>query len=298
MTAMAWRRALVAATVATMGVGAIILPAGAVEAPAALGWWWAGRPSGMFPALYSPEVPESGLYVAGGVAGPSGISAVRYELDPDTNPDTLTLTIADVTGTIAIDACPAADGWEPAENGGWDQRPAPDCDAATITGAVDEDETQVSFTLSSLRADDGVIDVVLVPGVDSESQDRAGFEVTFEAPDANALAVTDTGSSSTPPAAETAPAAPTVATTPPAPGSFAAPAAPAPDTPVEGGTPAESEIAIDAPPRASGPRLTTGLVDSEGFAYPAVLAMPLVLLVAASYVGWALTRPLAVIAPR
>src|SRR5688572_15513867 len=103
----ALRRALAAAVAAAVGGSFLALPA-AAEKPDALGWWWVGRPSAMLPAVFSPtpEPPDGGLYVAGGPGGPTGVAALRFEIDPDARDAMLTLTIDDVDGTPIINACP------------------------------------------------------------------------------------------------------------------------------------------------------------------------------------------------
>lgn len=306
MTSIAvWRRALVAGAV-TIGMGAGAAPA-AAEEPASVGWWWAGRPSATVPALFSPvpTPPEGGLYVAGGPSGPLGISALRFEVGPDTRAATLTLTIADVQGTPAISACAATGPWEPADNGGWDQRAEPDCEAASVTGTVDADETEVSFALFAFQDDTRVIDVVLVPSTDPETDRPASFSVAFEAPGDDALAVTE-------PDANTDNATDTDTSTDTESPDPAIDAAPTPRPPAAAGpitrrgqsnqpqlappdrasTPGQSEPPVED---FAAPTPLAGGIDAvEGFAYPAVLALPLLLLTAGSYLGWALTRPVVV----
>jgi len=288
-----WRRALLTLAAATVGVGAAAVPASAQE-PAALGWWWVGRPTAMFPAMFAPAPapPEGGLYVAGGVGGPSGMSALRFEADPASIATTLTLTIAEASGTPVINACPPAEPWEPAENGGWDQRPEPDCETASVTGALNGDKTEVSFSLFSLQGDSGVIDVVLSPGEDPETESPANFSVTFEAPAADAVAVTEPADTGISGAAEPAAAAPPTAAAPST-ESFSAPGAPPPPL-TETAAPPEPQPSAQSSAAAGQPTLSSGSGATEGFAYPAVLALPLVLLMAGSYLGWSLTRPVAI----
>lgn len=292
-----WRRLLGAAGIVALGFVLAAPPATAVE-PTAVGWWWAGRPSGTLPGLLSPapDPPKGGLYVAGGPSGPTGISALRFQTDPDATAVTLTLRIAETQGIPAIDACVAAAGWEPAENGSWDQRPEDTCDTNTVTGSLDPDGTELSFAVSSLE-ENGVIDIVLVPGDDPATDSPAIFSVAFEPPGDDALTVTEpiaTGTSSPDTAAtETAPPArraeptPTPTPTPALPLTRPVPPAPAATATNESET-TRTDVASSQPTTAS------GFIDSDDFAYPAVLFLPLALLVASSYVGWALTRSVTV----
>jgi hypothetical protein len=276
------RRLTCAALLATgMGLAAAS-PAAAAE-PTELGWWWLGRPAAVMPALFAPvtEVPDGGLYVAVGSGGPTAISALRYAIDADAT--TLTLVIASVTGTVAIDACPAATPWVPAENGGWDQRPQPDCGALSVSGTVDEAKRRVTFPVSSFQRS-GILEVVLVPGASPDGGDPAAFEVAFEPPDADSLETTTADAESTDvasgPIGPTAPDAPgfspSLDFTTPTPAATTAPAAPA--------------SGVRPVPRTA---LTAGFLDDGRFDYPALLGLPLILLCAASYLGWAFTQPIA-----
>jgi hypothetical protein len=295
-----WRRALGLVVAATGGVALGITPA-AAEEPTGLGWWWAGRPTATLPALFSPvpSVPDGGLYVAGDPTRPSGISALRFQLDPDATAATLTLTIAETVGTPLIDACVAAEGWEPAENGGWDQRPEPDCEAGSVTGTVNDDETEVHLAMFEFQSHDGVLDVVLVPGVDPETERPASFSVAFEPPDAQALGViAPTGTDTAGAPSESPPTAPAPAASP-TPGPSASPSSVAPATPPVSPTgvqaPTESDNSGSSSAAASLPSIVpTGFPGTDDFAYPAVLGLPLVLLAGGSYLGWTLTRPVVV----
>lgn len=288
MTAiLGWRRALVAVIAAAASAVLLAVPA-AAEEPVALGWWWIGRPTAMLPAVFAPtpQPPEGGLYVAGGPAGPAGVAALRFQLDPEATGARLTLNIAQADGTPVIDACAPAATWQPAENGGWDQRPEPDCAAGSVTGRVNADTTEVSFSLSFLRGTDGVIDIVLVPGTDAEAQSPAGFAVAFTPPSASALVATK----------PTAADAGTVGSTPEP--DFAPPLIPSPlILPGLAAVPSAEEFGEfpDTAPATQRPAFATGAVESEeGFIYAAVLMLPLVLLLSASYLGWTLTRPIVV----
>lgn len=287
-------RALGVAAVAIIGMSVGVAPAFAAE-PAAVGWWWAGRASAMIPVLLSPlpPVPEGGLYVAGDATGPTGISALRVELTPTASVDSLTLTIAETAGTPIVVACVAAEAWEPVENGVWDQRPDADCEVS-IAGTVNTDETEVTFPLVQLPDPSGDLDLVLVPGVDPETEHPATFSVSFEPPGEDALAVTapvgdDTHVNTGPDPSADAPV-PSDPWNPPAsppPLTYASPSRAAPKLEA----PAESEQAAPRPQPAA---LASSFPGTDGFAYPAVLGLPLALLAGGSYFAWALTRPVVI----
>lgn len=179
-------RALFAAVAALAMVLQPASPAAAAEVPE-VGWWWAGRPSPTFPATVAPApaVPDGGLYVGSGPGGDTGIAALRVPWPAGTENPVLNLVVADAIGTPAVDACPAGSDWEPVEGGSWDQRPSPDCEGTWATGTASEDGTEISFDLSSFRADDGVLDVIVVPTSDPTAPAAPTFSVAFEAPTAD-----------------------------------------------------------------------------------------------------------------
>lgn len=292
------RRRLQAIAAAVAVVAMMMLgPPAHAEAPSAVGWWWAGRPTETTPVIISPvpPVPESGLYVAGGANQSIGISALRFESQPEATSATVTLTIAHTTGIPAITACLAAEDWEPTENGAWDQRPEPDCESTSITGTLSADESKVSFEGLPLQEQD-VVDVVLVPGLDPDSGQPANFSTSFEEVDADTIVFTRP--SGGPPSAAATQPSQIVTTThadPPAPDELVPHGSTTPLPPLEPVDQHNAGHTADeiANPAAPVP-LAAGSVEAARFAYPAVLALPLVLLLVGSYLGWALTQPVAV----
>jgi hypothetical protein len=266
---------------------------GALAAPLSpdVGWWWVGRTGGPVPLQLdpAPAVPEGGLYVAADPSGPSAVSAVRIRLEPDAADPVLTLDVSDTIGTPALDACVATAAWTPADGGVWDQRPPSDC-SRKVAGAVSADGSKVSFALASL-VDDATIDVVLVPAAPAEDTPAAAFSTAFE-----------------PLKAESVSTAPPWTYEPPPPDDPPGPAlepsyTPSYDTGVGFSTALQPELqplpAVASPPAATPrpgssptPIAEVALSSAEGFQYAAILALPLLLVVACSYVGWALTRPI------
>lgn len=189
MTARTIRRASRLAAVACIGLAGVLampLPVGA-EAPTEQGWWYKARsgPLGAAPLPPPASVPEGGLYVANDPSGHAAISAMRFS--DDVGNATLLLRVSGTTLAAPgeppeIVACPAASGWEPAENGAWDDRPEAACDRAASTGVLSSDGEEMSWFISESFVADGGIDLVLVP------RDGAPpFSVTFEAPDEETL---------------------------------------------------------------------------------------------------------------
>ncbi|HVM39760.1 MAG TPA: hypothetical protein VM618_03140 [Acidimicrobiia bacterium] len=219
------------------------LPGGSAGAADLSGWgWWWRAQAGLLGTEVPPppNVPEDGLAVGAGPDGAVAVAAVRYELPDGESAQSLTLTVAeggDIGGEQAtVAACPPAVRWASAQAGRWDMRPEANCDTASVQGIRSDDGATWTFPVAPLVAD-GVVDVVLVPGAETpDGNPSPGFQLAFEAPAADSLAVT--GSSTTQPI--------TTATTPPSSGGggggtfpssggFSAPTIP----PVETFTPAE-----------------------------------------------------------
>lgn len=174
------------------GIAALVVaPAARSAAPAQLGWWWAGHLSQLPVSASPPDVPKGGLYVAGGLSGASGVSALRFVLPDGASAPVLTLHVAKSSGTVVFGACRVAGPWKPAEGGAWDTRPKPACDKGAVAGAITAEggRAVARMPLTSL-VDGRVLDVVLVPGKDPATGVDATFDISFEPPGANALAFT------------------------------------------------------------------------------------------------------------
>lgn len=269
------------------GLGGPGMQCAALAAEAeATAWWWMGRPSAAvsIPLTPVPEVPDGGLYVAGGPGAPSGISALRWQVDRNAREVVLGLTIYQAFGTPVVNACVADGPWNPVEGGAWDQRPAADCTRGEVRGTMSQDGVRLSFDLTSLREHD-VLDVVLVPAADNTG--IATFSASFVHPDKEALRVASFPSADEP---DSLPSSPDDAerTVSPAPllDDIALPSVSVVEAPAE---------ATDTPHSVfSAPRPTGSSEAPIGFQYPVVLALPLVVLVLGSYIGSALTRPVVV----
>ena len=135
-------------------------------------------------------VPAGGLYVANSSAGPTGMSAMRFNV-ADVGQAVLKLAVAGgstpVTGNIRL--CPALSGWLPVENGLWSARPAHDCDRTFVEGKLVDDGAAVEWSIHEgfVEAGTATFDVILMPVVGG-----ATFNVAFDKPSASALTVLTT----------------------------------------------------------------------------------------------------------
>jgi hypothetical protein len=286
-------------------IAPVALPLAAVGAAEELdhGWWWAGRPSETVLVALDPvpEVPEGGLYVSSDPSGPTGVSALRMELDDGAADLVLTLEIDDSVGTPLIDACPASTSWKAADGGSWDQRPQPDCGRARVTGEPSDDGSSLVFYLDPLLQG-STLDIVLTPGKPSDAVVAPAFGTAFKAPSAQAIAAGVPGASD----GDASPEAFADAGADAGAGSYssydssglyasyASPALePLPDVAV-----VAPEARATAAARASGRAVPAASIPvvggADGFQYAAVLLLPLLLLGGSVYVGWALTRPVMV----
>jgi hypothetical protein len=260
-----------------------------------VGWWWVGRAGGPVPLQLdpAPSVPEGGLYVAVDPSGPSAVSAVRIRLEPDAADPVLTLDVSDSIGSPAVDACVATVAWTPVDGGVWDQRPKWDC-ARKVAGAVSADGSTVSFALASL-VDDATIDVVLVPAAPAEDTPATAFSTAFEPLKAESVSTASPWTYDPPPPDDPPDAYVDPGYTPSYEAGAGSGIAPLPEL--------QPLPTVASPPAAAAgsgssrtPIAEVALSSAEGFQYAAILALPLLLVVACSYVGWALTRPIDVTA--
>ena len=290
------RLALLVAVVA----GSVAVPARAEDSapvpPTAEAWYASGTG-----AILAPLRPAGTLHVgaAGGqetdrtylafdvsaAVGGDDADGVRLTVpiavdDGTQAPDTASILACDVSGTVV--------------DGAGDDPPEADCDGAPTATFVDGEAP--AFTIELPPPADGLIQVALVPGGGDT------WHVAFDSrtrEDAR-------------PAAVVVSSAPATSPTPPAPTPTptTTPAPPPPDP----APPAAAPVAEDVPPHLALPDLTPEPVSpgqvvadeaaappaavttipaggSSPFRYPAVFALPLVLLVVLGLAGDGLTRP-------
>jgi hypothetical protein len=222
-------RRLPAAVAFVALVTVLASPSGA-DAPTAIGWWYSGNVDGLPVQAPPPDVPDGGLYVAGGLNGASGVSALRFTLPDGAGSPVLTLEVASSSGTPVVGACPATTAWEPAAGGPFTDRPTPDCERVAVGGELSADGTTLTIDLAPL-VDGGAIDVVVLPGEDPTTGAGAVFELALQPPGDAALTYSQPASGGpvpTTPPATARPASPTTSVLPSAPP--VAPPTPTPTT--------------------------------------------------------------------
>ena len=287
------RLALLVAVVA----GSLAAPARAEDSapvpPAAEAWYASGpgtilaplRPAGTLHVGAAGGQETDRTYLAFDVSDADEVDGVRLTVpvaaaDGTQAPETASILACRVSGTVV--------------DGAGDDPPEVDCDGAPTASLVDGDAP--AFTVDLPPPTDGIIQVALVPGGGDT------WHVAFDSRDRDDGRPATVVVSSPPAAAPTPPApAPTPTTSPaPTPPSQAPPAAApvardsaapralpdlTPD-PVSPGQVVADEAA--APPEAV---TTVPAGGSSPFRYPAVFALPLVLLVVLGLAGDGLTRP-------
>ena len=192
----AWpRRPLRSGAVALGAVGVAVLSTAwttaAADAPSKYGWWSQANAGAPVAAPAPPDVPDKGLYVANGFAGPTAISALSFTVPTGATVGNLTLV---ATGnpvmTTAPQACAltsAGTGYQSAQNGDWSAAPAYDCSAGKVDGSIGSDGKTVTFAVGPL-VKNGSLDLAIIP---TGQADR----IPFEPPTDSALAVTASSSS-------------------------------------------------------------------------------------------------------
>jgi len=114
-----------------------------------------------------------------------------------------------------------------------------------VTGTVSDDGQALVFALGPL-ARNGLLDVVLLPGVDPATQLPATFTLTVEPPGDDAVTSRPAGDTEPGP-----PAAPPALDPAPAPGPVAAPRSPSPFVPAPGAAPSPASTPAVPPPRSA-----------------------------------------------
>lgn len=161
------------------------------EEPAS-GWWWRGSRAGVI--VRPPVVPDGGLWVAQEISDALAVSALRGSATVTH----ITLRVLDVSGSVAVRACPAATTWEPVQGGLWEDRPTAWCGDGQVLGVLDDDRL-MHFDVAAL----GSTDIALVPDAGA-----GPFSITFARPDAAAVSTATISPRTSEPAAPD-PAVPT-----------------------------------------------------------------------------------------
>jgi hypothetical protein len=163
---------------ATAAVGLLLPVAVASRAlassPDEHGYWWRFQLVENGPAA-PPGVEEGELYVAADAVGVAAVSAIRASVGGATA-TALRLREVSATGSPSLRAC-ATSGWTaPTGAGAFADRPSDERCTTDVVQGVRSADGLWEFPVGPLVTDDGVLDVVIVPGLDDQS-------VAFAAPD-------------------------------------------------------------------------------------------------------------------
>lgn len=169
---------------AAAAVGLLLAAAGLSRAVAAPvdehGYWWRFQLVDGGPAS-PPGVEDGQLYVAADAVGVAAVSALRVSIggSPVTS---MVLREVSTSGSPSLRAC-ATSGWKaPGGAGAFADRPSDErCTTDVVEGVRSQDGVW-EFPVGPLVTADGVLDVVILPGVDDQS-------VTFAPPDEGTVVV-------------------------------------------------------------------------------------------------------------
>ena len=143
------------------------------QSPDAVGWWSSAHRSAVpvvVPA--APDVASGDLLLQGGDVqrelpntppAPTAYAALRYAVPEGGTVERLTLAVASDAQAMDVRAYATTSAWQPAENGAIEAAPVPDLSryaVGTLTGT-----TLVFDDIGKLVTDDGLLNVVLLPGV-------------------------------------------------------------------------------------------------------------------------------------
>ena len=176
---------------AAAAVGLVLAAAGLSRAAAAPvdehGYWWRFQLVEAGPAS-PPGVEEGQLYVAADAVGVAAVSALRVSVggSPVTS---LVLREVSASGSPSLRACATSDWKAPAGAGAFADRPSDERCTTDVVDGVRDDAGVWEFPVGPLVTADGILDVVIVPGLDDQS-------VTFASPDEATVVVGSSPASS------------------------------------------------------------------------------------------------------
>jgi hypothetical protein len=231
-------------------------PAATLEAK---GWWWKAQDSGLpAPLPAPPNVKPGQLNVQGNPTDPKGtaFAAVRFALGSNQTVKALTMNVADDTtgATAVLLACETGSVWTGVENGTWQS--APNVTTNCINGQKAADGKSWTFAVGPLQLG-AVLDIAIVPGVDSTTTQPAAFSLVLDTPTNESLETF----AGTPPTVSTIGTNPVTNNGGTSAGAGAAPAVHPVITPVSTGLPAEKvgETATAPSKQAATPPINTAV---------------------------------------
>jgi hypothetical protein len=145
------------------------------ESPTAVGWW-SQDPT-------AAEQPDGGFQVAAAGGQPVSIAALRFTVPDGATTGTLELQEAEggvVSPATALQACPTADQWEPANPGAFEDAPEADC-----TAPIDLTRDEATLTWSGTVPAAAAGSLVIVPSETASGGAPLdpGFQLTFTGAD-------------------------------------------------------------------------------------------------------------------
>jgi hypothetical protein len=153
--------------------------------PVTVAWWTSAQIAGA-PVGMATLVADGGLQVANGSDGPVSIAAVRFGV-PAASDATLVLHLSpgSTPETAAVVACPVTAAWDAVQGAPLAAAPSWDCSLGSAAAAYDPVARTMQWSLDEALVRDGSLDVMLLPV-------EAGlpFNVTAEAPGADAVRTT------------------------------------------------------------------------------------------------------------
>lgn len=238
-------------------------PALAASGDPVTGYWSRTRTGLPVPVEPPDPVPEGGTWIASDPTGPVAVSALRTGIAEGLVAVELRLTVADVLGTPAVQACPSRDAWAPEQGGRLEGAPVADC-TVPIEAEVDGDVLVVPLP-SGLDA----VNVLLrpVPG--------SSFSLTLErATAASVVTAPEPAPVTAPPPLPPAPATAPV----PAPGLAIGPALGSTELPPFASAPVDAALppllSVPEPPSAAPPAVPAPVTADAPVTLAAPVARP------------------------
>jgi hypothetical protein len=288
------RRSRVGPLLVGLGTVALVLALSAVpvqaQAPDQVGWWFELATGPLALPVPIPVVPDGGLLVQEGPAGPTAYGALRYRAVAGSSTLELGVAAGSTTQTASLQACKTTSTWTPTSGpGAWTARPS--FGAPCAPGIISSDAKFVAFNLDATFLAAGVLDVAIVP-IDGATP----FSVTFDAPPADSLVANASGGS--PPPTAPSPGVTTPATIAGSPGGPVA-NLPRPGAASPAGAPAAAPAVAPAASSDTGSGVANRVLKIAGLGDPDRGARAFALGGASAIViGWWLTATRAAPAPR
>jgi hypothetical protein len=240
------------------GAGALLVPAHAASVQVtSVGWWTS--------SAAPPTPPSGGIAVSN---DPTGVSVAAVKLDVGGGATNATLKLVEAANQVdslaSMQVCGAASSWQSASGGSLATAPADTCGTANLLLAHQADGSWTADLGALLNGRTGTVSVIIKPVTTTP----APFQVSFEKPTVDGVAVDPPSDASTDPGTAEAPAVPaTAAAAASSPAS--SPAFGSSATPTFASTPSFTPPASDATTPTSAAASDAGGLSAESSAAPA-----------------------------